>query len=694
MTVGKTVPELTAATDVQDADLLASYRSPGPLKKLLASELKTYMSGQFADRDGSNLTGGEPAAFRTAIGVAVESVKNLGSGTGGFFNTEITQALNEDRSFRLTAGLYKLDEPVLVSDGVGELIGDGPSNSIIELTTSLDRLFQVKAGAKLVLRNLKILGPRDYASEDLLRAITLGMNADFSGLATDEWDATGVFFDNVEFDGFTTMIQNHRGAGVRFGYVGGTNIGCDDVGSDPDPGAYGIINTGSMTGRHLRVDAGETSLRHGLYNPSTAHDSHVDLLEVTGSIREAFLTKADDGGGARCGFGTMIATDCNSDPSASGAVALWTTEDGLASPGAQDGYFDRIVAIRPTGVIVAATQHLRLRCGQVIASDHTGTWGSANHDLVRFDDCIGLTHPDFIAPENLGVVADGGIEDYTIVGSRLTDCPAVSGGSVKMEGVAGYALRAFGTTTGSVDLVDFNGTRPLVDGSSLTAIMRVSSACVGFSIGRVVADGTYGLAAWFTDTSDKCGIEDFIPLTEPITGMATIANASLLNFVERGKGYRTLTVTADNPNLFGYSEALLSFASPGNLTTWSGLRPEKTITWVAQNGNCTVVHGTGANQIDLIDEKNRTLALRDVLVTYRPSNTARLIEAGPKMIAEAGWTAGTGTANKGAFAAYAGQTVSAAYVQAEAQATDNAAKANGQRILALEQACRLRGIIV
>jgi hypothetical protein len=60
---------------------------------------------------------------------------------------------------------------------------------------------------------------------------------------------------------------------------------------------------------------------------------------------------------------------------------------------------------------------------------------------------------------------------------------------------------------------------------------------------------------------------------------------------------------------------------------------------------------------------------------------------------EAGWTAGTGTANKGAFATYAGQDVSAAYVEAEAQATDDATKANSQRIKAIEDALRTHGLI-
>jgi predicted transcriptional regulator len=60
---------------------------------------------------------------------------------------------------------------------------------------------------------------------------------------------------------------------------------------------------------------------------------------------------------------------------------------------------------------------------------------------------------------------------------------------------------------------------------------------------------------------------------------------------------------------------------------------------------------------------------------------------------QTGWTAGTGTANKGAFATYAGHTASAAYVQAEAQSTDDATKANSQRIKAIEDALRTHGLI-
>lgn len=73
----------------------------------------------------------------------------------------------------------------------------------------------------------------------------------------------------------------------------------------------------------------------------------------------------------------------------------------------------------------------------------------------------------------------------------------------------------------------------------------------------------------------------------------------------------------------------------------------------------------------------------------------KLYSGGSQVIGprDTGWTAGTGTALKGAFASYAGATVSAAYVQAEAQATDNAVKNTSQRVKALEDAMRTHGLI-
>lgn len=53
------------------------------------------------------------------------------------------------------------------------------------------------------------------------------------------------------------------------------------------------------------------------------------------------------------------------------------------------------------------------------------------------------------------------------------------------------------------------------------------------------------------------------------------------------------------------------------------------------------------------------------------------------LLASTGWGAPSGTLSRAAYASYAGQTVSAAYVQAEAQATDDAVKLISQVLVAI-----------
>ena len=60
---------------------------------------------------------------------------------------------------------------------------------------------------------------------------------------------------------------------------------------------------------------------------------------------------------------------------------------------------------------------------------------------------------------------------------------------------------------------------------------------------------------------------------------------------------------------------------------------------------------------------------------------------------QTGWTAATGTANKGAFDADQVFTVGATYSQTEVQALANALRAERQRTKALEDAMRAHGLI-
>jgi hypothetical protein len=96
-----------------------------------------------------------------------------------------------------------------------------------------------------------------------------------------------------------------------------------------------------------------------------------------------------------------------------------------------------------------------------------------------------------------------------------------------------------------------------------------------------------------------------------------------------------------------------------------------------------------------LNADRRLAAMGDYLILEWNAYTGKWheVEFCSATAADTGWTAGTGTALKGAFATYGGTTMSAGYVQAEAQAADDAAKAASQRVLALEQALRTARII-
>lgn len=92
------------------------------------------------------------------------------------------------------------------------------------------------------------------------------------------------------------------------------------------------------------------------------------------------------------------------------------------------------------------------------------------------------------------------------------------------------------------------------------------------------------------------------------------------------------------------------------------------------------------------------LLLSRRLEATRGATTSAYLETGltvtVRQFQDSGWTAGTGTGNKGAFTSYAGVTMDAGYNQTKAQASDDAAKAASQRLLSIEGALRAQGIIV
>jgi hypothetical protein len=78
-------------------------------------------------------------------------------------------------------------------------------------------------------------------------------------------------------------------------------------------------------------------------------------------------------------------------------------------------------------------------------------------------------------------------------------------------------------------------------------------------------------------------------------------------------------------------------------------------------------------------------------IHFLEANLGRQRSAALPIPMDTGWTAATGMAAKGAYTSYVGQNMSAAYVETEAQETDDAVKALSQRVVALEQALRNLG---
>lgn len=89
----KTYPELVEAIDIEDGDLIATYRAPGPLKRTTISALRTFTSGDKANKDGTGLTLDEADSFREAIraaGPVVDSIaaSDIQAGTDAVWEGE------------------------------------------------------------------------------------------------------------------------------------------------------------------------------------------------------------------------------------------------------------------------------------------------------------------------------------------------------------------------------------------------------------------------------------------------------------------------------------------------------------------------------------------------------------------------------------------------------------------------------
>jgi hypothetical protein len=126
----KTYPELSALTaPVVDGDVLAAYRSPGPLRRLTASTFADYIKAFFSASGGSALLGflqsGTGAVARTAqdkmrdfvsvfdfIPVAEQAAIIAGTSTYNA-TTAINACLAAHKNVWVPAGIYSIASPVL-----------------------------------------------------------------------------------------------------------------------------------------------------------------------------------------------------------------------------------------------------------------------------------------------------------------------------------------------------------------------------------------------------------------------------------------------------------------------------------------------------------------------------------------------------------------------------------------------------
>ncbi|MCZ8547175.1 hypothetical protein OOJ09_23545 [Mesorhizobium qingshengii] len=248
----------------------------------------------------------------------------------------------------------------------------------------------------------------------------------------------------------------------------------------------------------------------------------------------------------------------------------------------------------------------------------------------------------------------------TVTGNDLRD---FTNGIVVGTGVTGVKTGINSFTNITNELVDTDGTNDMLDRVQL----------IGANLTPKVADGVaLGTAALpFSDVFLATGgTLDFANgnvrlVQQPSALILQIGGANAYAIAPT-----VMRPTANDGAALGAPTIAWSdlFLATGGVLNWA-------------NGDVTITHSTDA------------LAFAGAANGYSFDQPIKI--SGNQIIKarEIGWTAGTGTANKGAFASYAGQTHTGAYVQATVQALDDAARNASQRIKAIEDALRVHGLI-
>lgn len=282
--------------------------------------------------------------------------------------------------------------------------------------------------------------------------------------------------------------------------------------------------------------------------------------------------------------------------------------------------------------------------------------------------------------------------DLGKAGDVNTNHNQVSIAALDVPGAGGTELRVFGSYN-KIDLgfVDTGGAVRFEAGSVSNLIW------VGRNYANVTyVDGGTGNLAIFADGVRR-GTERFLSQvtgSEPISLESNDSGASFAQLLELYKNSATpaandggagIMAKFNNDALVKITGGRLRYVMPtvasGNenlqwliATMYGGVLADRIAIWGGLNVDPALAGDMGIGTVN-ISQKYYVLGTQVV---------------GPRAT---GWTAGTGTALKTAWAAYAGQTHTGAYVQATVQALDDNCKNTSQRVKAIEDALRTHGLI-